>query len=112
MIRPGTNKGRQEAVVNIDYPTGIFFTETCGQYLHIARQYNTIGLLFIYQSSNFVEGRCLVLGINWHMVERNTVPFHHTAQIIMVGNRSEEHTSELQSRENIVCRLLLDKINY
>src|SRR5690606_41188735 len=24
-------------------------------------------------------------------------------------NRSEEHTSELQSRENLVCRLLLDK---
>src|SRR5690606_41825662 len=26
--------------------------------------------------------------------------------------RSEEHTSELQSRENIVCRLLLEKKNY
>src|SRR5690606_42025032 len=26
--------------------------------------------------------------------------------------RSEEHTSELQSRENLVCRLLLDKKNY
>src|SRR5690606_39693691 len=25
-------------------------------------------------------------------------------------NRSEEHTSELQSRENLVCRLLLEKI--
>src|SRR5690606_40363748 len=25
--------------------------------------------------------------------------------------RSEEHTSELQSRENLVCRLLLDKKN-
>src|SRR5690606_8277619 len=25
------------------------------------------------------------------------------------GARSEEHTSELQSRENLVCRLLLDK---
>src|SRR5436309_7352238 len=25
--------------------------------------------------------------------------------------RSEEHTSELQSRENIVCRLLLEKKN-
>src|SRR5690606_41101675 len=24
-------------------------------------------------------------------------------------NRSEEHTSELQSRENVVCRLLLEK---
>src|SRR5690606_39897021 len=26
-----------------------------------------------------------------------------------VGERSEEHTSELQSRENLVCRLLLEK---
>src|SRR5690606_19054717 len=27
------------------------------------------------------------------------------------GKRSEEHTSELQSRENLVCRLLLEKKN-
>src|SRR5690606_39428417 len=27
----------------------------------------------------------------------------------MSVNRSEEHTSELQSRENLVCRLLLEK---
>src|SRR5690606_40114520 len=27
------------------------------------------------------------------------------------GNRSEEHTSELQSRENLVCRPLLEKKN-
>src|SRR5690606_40363406 len=27
----------------------------------------------------------------------------------VLGNRSEEHTSELQSRENLVCRLLLEK---
>src|SRR5690606_41426518 len=26
-----------------------------------------------------------------------------------LGHRSEEHTSELQSRENLVCRLLLEK---
>src|SRR5690606_41397481 len=26
---------------------------------------------------------------------------------ITIGERSEEHTSELQSRENLVCRLLL-----
>src|SRR5690606_39703682 len=30
----------------------------------------------------------------------------HEAEI---GLRSEEHTSELQSRENLVCRLLLEK---
>src|SRR5690606_41672977 len=28
-----------------------------------------------------------------------------------IGPRSEEHTSELQSRENLVCRLLLEKKN-
>src|SRR5690606_42154104 len=28
-----------------------------------------------------------------------------------VERRSEEHTSELQSRENLVCRLLLEKTN-
>src|SRR5690606_40013268 len=27
------------------------------------------------------------------------------------GGRSEEHTSELQSRENLVCRLLVEKKN-
>src|SRR5690606_39448517 len=27
----------------------------------------------------------------------------------LVTSRSEEHTSELQSRENLVCRLLLEK---
>src|SRR5690606_41747856 len=28
---------------------------------------------------------------------------------VVPGIRSEEHTSELQSRENLVCRLLLEK---
>src|SRR5690606_40916379 len=30
-------------------------------------------------------------------------------EIITSRTRSEEHTSELQSRENLVCRLLLEK---
>src|SRR5436309_7652949 len=29
--------------------------------------------------------------------------------VLVVLDRSEEHTSELQSRENLVCRLLLEK---
>src|SRR5690606_34572277 len=35
--------------------------------------------------------------------------FHQGHQRLLV--RSEEHTSELQSRENLVCRLLLEKKN-
>src|SRR5690606_41089228 len=36
---------------------------------------------------------------------------HHVAlHLLAAGHtRSEEHTSELQSRENLVCRLLLEK---
>src|SRR5690606_10270665 len=30
---------------------------------------------------------------------------------LIISARSEEHTSELQSRENLVCRLLLEKKN-
>src|SRR5215475_15813425 len=40
-------------------------------------------------------------------------PSHHTNYVfgglVDYGRRSEEHTSELQSRENLVCRLLLEK---
>src|SRR5690606_41531577 len=32
-----------------------------------------------------------------------------SAKVAAAGWRSEEHTSELQSRENLVCRLLLEK---
>src|SRR5436309_7252006 len=33
------------------------------------------------------------------------------AETLASRERSEEHTSELQSRENLVCRLLLEKKN-
>src|SRR5690606_31339756 len=33
------------------------------------------------------------------------------SQMTGASTRSEEHTSELQSRENLVCRLLLEKKN-
>src|SRR5690606_40409273 len=32
-----------------------------------------------------------------------------TISYVLIMERSEEHTSELQSRENLVCRLLLEK---
>src|SRR5690606_40069309 len=38
-----------------------------------------------------------------------SVQFHLQVSPDEFGARSEEHTSELQSRENLVCRLLLEK---
>src|SRR2546430_8282558 len=37
------------------------------------------------------------------------VAFRDHVRHVGVGDRSEEHTSELQSQSNLVCRLLLEK---
>src|SRR5690606_42082913 len=49
-----------------------------------------------------------------NQVRVNTVAQRHTGDgslrgLALLKNRSEEHTSELQSRENLVCRLLLER---
>src|SRR5207302_10176863 len=36
-------------------------------------------------------------------------PSYQPVRVLIDEVRSEEHTSELQSRENLVCRLLLEK---
>src|SRR5690606_40510118 len=46
----------------------------------------------------------IVLG--WHSYKKDTEGQHVT--LVSHHARSEEHTSELQSRENLVCRLLLE----
>src|SRR5690606_39817441 len=48
--------------------------------------------------------RLLALGLNDGSLELALTNYEVDAE-----NRSEEHTSELQSRENLVCRLLLEK---
>src|SRR2546429_4441642 len=50
----------------------------------------------------FIALRCAVASSSDWPPERNTIP--GTA-----AGRSEEHTSELQSRLHLVCRLLLEK---
>src|SRR5207302_11405820 len=40
---------------------------------------------------------------------RNFISAREDSVMLRKASRSEEHTSELQSRENLVCRLLLEK---
>src|SRR5690606_41310471 len=48
------------------------------------------------------------LGMGFHPLAEVAQMFRDPGRPIL---RSEEHTSELQSRENLVCRLLLEKKN-
>src|SRR3712207_7773776 len=41
--------------------------------------------------------------------ERVGIDYPNLFNVIGPGSRSEEHTSELQSRQYLVCRLLLEK---
>src|SRR5947209_10108011 len=43
--------------------------------------------------------------------ERAGADRHHVCRVLRALLRSEEHTSELQSRQYLVCRLLLEKKN-
>ena len=45
------------------------------------------------------------------MVGIGELPMVGIGELLMDTYRSEEHTSELQSRQYLVCRLLLEKKN-
>src|SRR5690606_41670778 len=54
---------------------------------------------YIVETAQSVVQRCMLM-----TTDPGDLVFDPTC-----GSRSEEHTSELQSRENLVCRLLLEK---
>src|SRR3712207_7826550 len=61
-------------------------------------------------SREVVEG----VGATWNIAPRHTdyreVVAHPDVDVVLIATpRSEEHTSELQSRQYLVCRLLLEK---
>src|SRR5690606_39692660 len=79
----------------------------------INRDHN-IGALYIVPSTLIRE----IYTVGVHRSSQLIVTFTELAVITWITHlplellsRSEEHTSELQSRENLVCRLLLEKKN-
>src|SRR3712207_7249184 len=54
------------------------------------------------------EAQTRPVGIVYHTSESHLVPFNQDNSE-SIETRSEEHTSELQSRQYLVCRLLLEK---
>src|SRR5690606_40610625 len=61
--------------------------------------------------NNRIKGKKFNVGLignkdnlDWEAIEKMG-----KVQEVNLEERSEEHTSELQSRENLVCRLLLEK---
>src|SRR5256886_4081950 len=57
-----------------------------------------------------VEQRARVAASQGHLSQRGLAEARAPLdRLLLIGGRSEEHTSELQSQSNLVCRLLLEK---
>src|SRR3712207_8437875 len=63
---------------------------------------NTRAVLWVHPSNFEIQGFTESVGV----AKLSTLGLPVVAD---VGSRSEEHTSELQSRQYLVCRLLLEK---
>src|SRR5690606_29400270 len=74
-----------------------------------------VGMKLFPMYSEYYSVRSAMKGLANEPGIANTDPrkiqdlFFRRLKIDYTSNRSEEHTSELQSRENLVCRLLLEK---
>src|SRR5436189_935251 len=75
-------------------------------------KYSIVGVPIVESGSRFVSparyGDVLTIRSRVAWVRATTFRMEHE---ILVGSRSEEHTSELQSPMYLVCRLLLEKKN-
>src|SRR5690606_40308568 len=61
---------------------------------------------YIFEKADIQDSDALTAIFEKHHI---TDVIHLAAESHVDRSRSEEHTSELQSRENLVCRLLLEK---
>src|SRR5947209_4761016 len=85
-----------------------------------------LGLALLVNAARFLRGffrlvfflptavSYVAASIIWRLSLFNGLPFGLVNMVIGLfgGARSEEHTSELQSRQYLVCRLLLEKKKY
>src|SRR5690606_8862427 len=62
-------------------------------------------VMAVKQLRNYLEYGVVANSVNFPIIEVYPEASTRTRMVV----RSEEHTSELQSRENLVCRLLLEK---
>src|SRR5690625_6140534 len=80
-----------------------------GQYSYVSRSGSTNGLEGVIgkQDRDPNAGNAITIGVDTQTVFYQPMPFYTSVKIQVL--RSEEHTSELQSRGHLVCRLLLEK---
>src|SRR5260221_4567259 len=93
---------------------GCFFQAEDGIRDHCVTGVQTCALpIFIVHGGVAARDRLeLVEEVQHDFAQRHLIGEHHLAAVVLHVDRSEEHTSELQSHSDLVCRLLLEKKKY
>src|SRR2546430_10420359 len=92
-------------VIHVQYFFFFFFNDTATTEIYTLSLHDALP---ISQTGCRLVGACSRLTSSW----RSRASCRHSSIWIRVSasaSRSEEHTSELQSQSNLVCRLLLEK---
>src|SRR5947209_11513133 len=102
-------------VTVIKLTNGALYLTTYSLFVHGGLAANDTGFVTAYASTNFGNPVALVLqscpssSSCTASVQFSNLSTNAGAQTTVIARRSEEHTSELQSRQYLVCRLLLEK---
>src|SRR3712207_8194043 len=80
-----------------------FFNDTATTEIYTLSLHDALPI-YVHRRRQHVDVRLVE---HRHMVARHPARIERTADVAVP--RSEEHTSELQSRQYLVCRLLLEK---
>src|SRR5207302_9009519 len=96
--------------------TPLFFNDPCTTDIYTLSLHDALPICDVVGSTR-IPASCRSIGhggggSSSGLVPRRPGSSYVTGQALAVDGerlRSEEHTSELQSRENLVCRLLLEK---
>src|SRR5258708_11567475 len=83
--------------------TFFFFNDTATTEIYTLSLHDALPIYSIYKIAQ--------TGYFATAMEDKTEPdgFIHSGAFLLIDKRSEEHTSELQSPDHLVCRLLLEK---
>src|SRR5205823_13457451 len=101
----GGNTGRNTTIIRSNY----LFDENAALYDHAVRLWEHLSQVLNYNVM-FSQRGVMMLAHTVH--DAQVFKRHvHANRVNGVDNRSEEHTSELQSLAYLVCRLLLEKKN-
>src|SRR3712207_9411878 len=79
-----------------------FFNDTATTEIYTLSLHDALPICLMYREDQALRG-------DWNLRQYRAYYWYHQKRSLRYLVRSEEHTSELQSRQYLVCRLLLEK---